>query len=449
MAPEHHDQQQQPRKRHRDNDNIGSIGRSNSNDNDNSNIIATTSTNTNKPTIRNSATNDDDEKINAMAFIRVVDRRRKEVTTLEPAFVRALLLEIRSLTGLHFEILSSSKVIDTEKAGNDIKELIMRQYRIITDVDAPSNRRRRSWDVINEIFHLIGTNGESATDENNYHQRKKVKYTGKIITSASITAYTSNATTQITADATTTTTAPNPKSQNSAIVDPSASHAEASLPQVLISNRGNNNTTTSVNGITKRRTQNQPSMTENKTRNCENNETNTNSSSTNNRKNSIRTVASLSAASASTSAVAISSNSTTVVHPSMVGKSSTLSVTVNVNNGNTAPIGVIPPPYQERSYTVLDHRIDSQNRNTSGKNENKKHPAMNRNGSAGVRNGEINNIPVHPAMRHKAHTAKPAQTTTATNNTNNSKTTTTGSPFNDVRSTTAKKNTCSLDVHCA
>jgi hypothetical protein len=411
MAPEQQQQQQQqqqPGKRKRTNDNSGSGNISNGNDD---NIGDTNTTTTNN--------NNDDENLDVI-FGRVADRRRKEVTTLEPAFVRALLLEIRSLTGIQFEILSAARAatgtpIDTEKAGDEIRELIMKQYRIISDEDVTSNLRRRSWDVVREIFRLIGDHGGTSTENNDHHQRKKVKYTGRNNIISASTA--NNSAVQSTA----TTAAPKSTSQNSARVSASTS-TETSRPQGSTSNREDNNGTNSdANGSTKITAQTHPSMTKNKTANSGNNEINSSNSSgrsrSNSLKNNIRTVASLSAASASTTAVAIdSSNSTPAVHPSMVRKSSS----------TTSPttITAVPPPYQKRSATVLDNRNISQNRSTSGGNaaKNKKHPpaAMNRS-SSGVRNRENNNVPVHPSMNRTTTTTTP----------------TGSSANNSVRSTTA------------
>jgi hypothetical protein len=369
MAPEQ--QQQQPGKRKRTNGNSDSSG-------------------------NGYTSNDDDENLDVI-FRRVADRRCKEVTTLEPAFVRALLLEIRCLTGIQSEILSAARAvtgtpIDTDKAGDEIRELIRKQHRIMIDEDAPSNLRRRSWDVVNEIFRLIGDHGGTARENDDHHQRKKVKYAGRnnIISATTITA--NNSTTN---QSTATTAAPNLPGQVSDRIYAST-NTETSCPQVPTSNREDNNGTNSDRINTKSTTQTHPSMTKNRTTNSGNKEINSSSGRSRRRsnglKNNIRTVASLSAASASTTAVAIDSSNSPppAVHPSMIRKSST-------TNSSTT-ITAVPPRYQKRSATVLDNRNNSQNRSTSAGNAttNKKHPP---------RNGENNNVPVHPSMNRTSTTA--------------------------------------------
>ena len=385
MAPE---QQQQTGKRKRTNGNSGSGSGSGNISNGN-----------------NASNDDDDENIDVI-FGRVADRRRKEVTTLEPAVVRALLLEIRSLTGIQSEILSASRAaatgttpIDTEKAGDEILELIMKEYRTIINKDVPPKVQRRSHDVVREIFRLIGDHGGTASENGDHHQRKKVKYIGRnnIISASTITANTST-TNQSTA---TTAAAPNLSGQHSARVS-AFTNTETSRPQVSTSNREDNNgTNSSDRGNTKSTTQTHPSMTKNKTTNSRNKEINSSNSNSSGRsrsnslKNNIRTVASLSAASASTTAVAIdSSNNSTppAVHPSMVRKSSSTTT-------SSTTITAVPPPYQKRSATVPDHRDYSQNPSTNAGNaaKNKKHPP---------RNGVNNNVPVHPSMNRTSTTAK-------------------------------------------
>lgn len=304
---------------------------------------------------------DGDENIDAM-FGRVVDRRRKEVEKMEPAFVRSLMLEIRSLTstGIQFHMLPSSEAIDTEKAGNDIRDLIMNQYRIINDDDAPSNKRRRAWDVVNEIFRLIGTNGGTAREGIKCYQNKKVKYTGRNIAFADNTVAQSST---------------------------GANHTSVvSRLQGLTSDERNTTATKNTNDGTQKAAQKQSSFMKDK----------------------VRTVASLSKASASTTAHASSSsssNDTIAVHPSMVGTSST---SIRDNNGEKdVPTGrgTSPPPYQRRSDTVLDHRNNNQNRLTNGVNsKNKNHQLINRSNSSSVKNKESNSVPVHPAMRQNDKT---------------------------------------------
>ena len=385
MAPE---QQQQPGKRKRTNGNGNSGSGSGSGNVSNGN---------------NNASNDDDENMDVI-FGRVADRRRKEVTTLEPAVVRALLLEIRSLTGIQSEILSAARAatgntpIDTEKAGDEILELIMKEYRTIINKDVPPKVHRRSHDVIREIFRLIGDHGGTANENGDHHQRKKVKYIGRnnIISASTITA--NNSTTN---QSTATTAAPNLSGQHSARVS-AFTNTETSRPQVSTSNREDNNGTNSDRGNTKSTTQTHPSMTKNKTTNSRNKEINSSNSNSSGRsrsnslKNNIRTIASLSAASASTTAVAIdSSNNSTppAVHPSMVRNSS------STTTSSTTTITAVPPPYQKRSATVPVHRDYSQDRSTNAGNaaKNKKHPP---------RNGENNNVPVHPSMNRTSTTAK-------------------------------------------
>jgi len=340
--------QQQPAKRKRNND-----------ANDGRNIVRPGLSDKNNEA--KSKATDGDENIDAM-FGRVVDRRRKEVEKMEPAFVRSLMLEIRSLTstGIQFHMLPSSEAIDTEKAGNDIRDLIMNQYRLINDDDAPSNKRRRAWDVVNEIFRLIGTNGGTAREGINCYQNKKVKYTGRNIAFADNTVAQSST---------------------------GADHTSVvTRLQGLTSDKRNTTATTNTNDGTQKAAQKQSSFMKNK----------------------VRTVASLSKASASTTAYASSSsssNDTIAVHPSMVGTSST---SIRENNGEKdVPTGrgTSPPPYQRRSDTVLDHRNNNQNRLTNGVNsKNKNHQLINRSNSSSVKNKESNSIPVHLAMRQNDKT---------------------------------------------
>jgi hypothetical protein len=397
MAPEQ--QQQQPGKRKRTNGNSYSSGSGSGNSSNGNDGTTTTTTST------NNTSNDNDENLGVI-FRRVADRRRKEVTTLEPAFVRALLLEIRSLTGIQFEILSAARAatgtpIDTEKAGDEILELIMKQYRIMIDKDAPSNLQRRSHDVVKEIFRLIGDHGGTAMENDDHHQRKKVKYVGRnnIISASAITA--NNSTTN---QSTATAAEPNLSGQDSARVSAST-NTETSRPQVSTSNREDNNVTNSDRGNTKSTIQTHPSMTKNIATSSGNKEINSSNSRSgirsrsNSLKSNIRTVASLSAASASTTAVAIDSSNSTppAVHPSMVRKSSSTT--------SSTTITAVPPPYQKRSATVLDNRNNSQNRSTSAGNaaKNKKHPP---------RNGENNNVPVHLSMNRTSTTAKTTESLT-------------------------------------
>jgi hypothetical protein len=82
-------------------------------------------------------------------FERVAERRGYEVSTLEDVSVQFLLREINALTGRHL------KAKDPKDAGNQIRALLFHCYQTICNPKASSQQQRRSWDILNDVFHMI------------------------------------------------------------------------------------------------------------------------------------------------------------------------------------------------------------------------------------------------------------------------------------------------------
>jgi len=353
---------------------------------------------------------------------RVATRRQREVVKLGSSLARVLLMEIRDLTGNGLPSLTaatSNTTVDTKAAGKDVRRLVENEYRVMSDESAPPNKRRQSWNVVNEIFRRIDrlkgaedkdereattrnvvtngkdsihaggkkskstskTNGGNGNSNINYSNKNKNKNASKTV-NRSVAAFTAAA------------FAPAP-----APAPPSASPSAASTTATTATSPTAQPTTTTTPAALSPTDKTGGKSTE-KPPQIEKTTTNNH-----NKIRSTRTVASLSSASASTMATALSCSTSNQinktkhndknapVHPSMIrGTSAPRS---SSSTSAPVPIAKAPPPYEKRSATTQQHKaqiqLDQQQRMHPESNV---HPAfLNRNKQSATNTARTGLIP--------------------------------------------------------
>jgi len=312
-------------------------------------------------------------------------------------------MEIRDLTGNGLPSLTaatSNTTVDTKAAGKDVRRLVENEYRVMSDESALPNKRRQSWNVVNEIFRRIDrlkgaedkdereattrnvvtngkdsihaggkkskstskTNGGNGNSNINYSNKNKNKNASKTV----------NRSVAPSAASTTATTATSPTAQPTTTTTPAALSP-----------------TDTTGG---KSTEKPPEVEKTTTNNHD-------------KIRSTRTVASLSSASASTMATALScSNSNQInktkhndknapVCPSMIRGTSAPRKTSSTSA--PVPIAKAPPPYEKRSATTQQHKaqiqLDQQQRMHPESNV---HPAfLNRNNQLATNTARTGLIP--------------------------------------------------------
>ena len=302
-------------------------------------------------------------------FSRVALRRMKEITLLEPALVMGLLMDIRELTGTELPALvaaksttssslSSAGGIKIRRAADDVRCLVSKEYRKISDENALPDKRRKSWVIVSEIFRLIdtltGTDDDDDDSETNEHgiQTKPSASATTITASSSAAAASRKGSDPGTKDSQgTEKTQTSSNGKTTAAAPPPARDATQSSAATISSTTAThqkplNSTTTASKNMT---------ATESNTANSGGPKSAAQGNPSIQKKSPVRTVASLSSASAMTTATAlesknpasdtVNSNKNQSIHPSMLPGTTPI-----------LPPDTAPPPYQKRSLIAQQHK---------------------------------------------------------------------------------------------
>lgn len=80
---------------------------------------------------------------------RLIERRRKEVATMDPGLIRSLVVEINHRTGVNVTSITGSQLAD------QVESLLTTHLTIAGDAEMSTHERRHAWEVVDEIRYAI------------------------------------------------------------------------------------------------------------------------------------------------------------------------------------------------------------------------------------------------------------------------------------------------------